>query len=173
MIQAFGRNKKKNDLVQVNLTPVLDMITVVIFFLLFTASFNTLTQHSVPPVMQKQVEAHDLHKPLYSILIVSIDSNGKYSLRLAWDGGEPGELAAIAHIDAGRKSFRPLVEESKKVVELFKNSYPQVDFIKVGLSSEMNYQDLISVMDGVRSVIKNIVLVSYMDLASGDLKNAK
>ena len=147
------RQKKVRDL---NIVPILDMFTVIIFFLLLSASFVQFTKLTVPP--SATVTTTDAGKvlPKTPKLFVGATASGKLRLVLQWTGEQPGELKATANEEELRA-------ESKKIVDTFLEKNPGESTLQIGLSSRVPYQSLIRVMDGARERMPDIVLLSHRE----------
>ena len=147
------RQKKVRDL---NIVPILDMFTVIIFFLLLSASFVQFTKLTVPPSGTVTTTDASRALPKTPKLYVGPAGAGQLRLVLQWAGAEPGELKATA-------SEETLLTESKKIVDAFLEKNPGESTLQVGLSSRVPYQSLIRVMDGARERMPDIVLLSHRE----------
>lgn len=137
-----------------DLVPILDALTSVIFFLLLSATFMTLTKLTIPPATLATTKNAD-SVPLNPMYIVS-EHNGELTLRLTWKGGVPGEITKrVARMMP--RNFE-LLAKTREIVTEFSNQFADQKTMQISLSSQIQYQELITVMDGLRSKYQDIVL---------------
>lgn len=138
-----------------NLVPVIDMFTTVIFFLLLSTSFFAFTKVTVPP-SKVSVNTDPLSPPPLSTKFLVNESPSepqRIQLQLTWAGKEPGALTGSCSREEALKKTHDLAKD-------FIAKYPLERTIQLGLSSKVPYQVLISAMDGLRDFLPDIVLIS-------------
>ncbi|MBK7961141.1 MAG: hypothetical protein IPK04_07975 [Bdellovibrionales bacterium] len=57
-----------------------------------------------------------------------------------------------------------MIQKVSELVFSFKEKFPAEKTMQLVLSPDLNYQEMISVMDGIRLHIEDIVLNSYKEL---------
>lgn len=149
---------------ELDIVPILDMLTAIIFFLLLTTTFVEYTKQTLPPSESVILSDPASKAPVSPRLLVS-ESGGEVHIVLDWQGETPGKKNASTALDAAK--YPTGVKESvSKLLGEFKQSFPGEATIRVGLSEGAAYQTLIAVMDGVREQIADIVLISPEEVAS-------
>ncbi len=137
---------------ELNLVPVIDMFTTVIFFLLLSTSFYGFTKLTLPP-SKVSVNTDPLTPPPLSTKMVIGREGERLRLRLGWVGAEPGERVRSVDSLELEKSAREMAEE-------FTNLHPIEKTVQLGLEHGVSYQALVSAMDGLRGRLPDIVLIS-------------
>lgn len=148
---------------ELNIVPVIDLFTIVIFFMLLSTTFIAFTKLTVPPAKVSSI-SDPLPMPPLSPKLVLLEAEaggGGYRLALSWAGQKPGRQLVRVPALEGRALAERLGVESRRLVEEFSRTYPSETSLRLGLGSRLSYQQLISVMDGVRERIPDIVLISY------------
>lgn len=156
MLDDFFERPRQRKLRDLNIVPILDMFTVIIFFLLLSASFVQFTKLTVPPSATVTTTDAGRALPKTPKLFVGTSSSGQMNLLLQWSGEQPGELKASANAET-------LFVESRKLVEAFLEKHPGESTLQLGLSSRIPYQSLIRVMDGARERMPDIILLSHRE----------
>ncbi len=158
-MHGLFKKPERREVKELQIVPVIDMFTTVIFFLLMSTSFIALTKLSVPPTKVEAVSAESPVEPLAPKLIVSQKNSESAELKLSWRGKEPGEFTETVQFN--ETELTKLQEVSFKIVERFALKFPSESSVRLGFGSDVPYQWVVSAMDGVRQKITNIVLVSY------------
>ena len=149
--------KKKRELPDLNIVPILDMLVCIIFFLLLSTTFVRLTHQSVPPSAVSTITDPIAPPPLSArVLLYRID--GKLELKLQWVGAEPGENSRTLEPTSKPEEIFLHVNE---LLGEFRTKFPQERTLQVGLGPDLPYQYLVSIMDGARPYLPDIVLFSY------------
>ncbi|MBC7396063.1 MAG: biopolymer transporter ExbD, partial [Bdellovibrionales bacterium] len=133
-----------------------DMLTTVIFFLLMSTTFIEYNKLTLPPASTVVSTSQSAADPLRPKLLVT-RAGKELSLYLVWQGKTPGHQ--VIKVDPA--------EVSAKLTELLKTfaeKYPTEKTLQVSLDKEVNYQVLISVMDGSRELMPDVVLLSYHEV---------
>jgi biopolymer transport protein ExbD len=146
-----------------DLVPILDGLTAVIFFMLLSISFIGMTKLTIPPSAVAAVSTSS-EIPLSARLIAQLDGES-ILLKLEWIGRQPGELTKkVIRLPDSTKNLA-LIESVEKMAAQFKKKYPNEKTVQIALASRLNYQELISVMDGLRKneMYEDLVLSSYTE----------
>lgn len=164
MDEMFSRphRRKVQDL---NIVPILDMLTTVIFFMLLSVTFLELVKVTVPPSATTTV-APSAGPPPAQPRMTLLPAKGGLRLELRWSGANPGSSAAVIEATDPDKRRAEIVEKSGRLSKAFAQTYPGEKTLQLGLGSRLGFQNLISVMDGVRAALPDIVLISYADAES-------
>ncbi|MFZ9594974.1 MAG: ExbD/TolR family protein [Bdellovibrionia bacterium] len=150
----LGRRRKHTP--DLNIVPILDMLTTVIFFLLISTSFVEYTKLTLPPsstVVEQQTEA-EKNPPLSPKLLIRRQSQGFYSSELTWMGAHPSRL----QVEMSESELR---EKVGKQLQDFAQHFPEEKTLQIGLDPGIPYQVLIQVMDATGPYLPNSVLISY------------
>lgn len=159
--QLFGKPHRRH-VQELNIVPILDMMTTVIFFLLLSTSFIEFTKITVPPSAVSTITDPVAPPPVTPKLILMKKSEG-YRVQLSWTGREAGAIARAYKIEPqtqNAKSSDPvklaeqeslaLMKLAGEIVAEFATKYPTEKTFQVGMSGETPYQNLIGIMDGVQ-----------------------
>jgi len=161
MIDSLFQKKPRRHIQELNIVPILDMLTTVIFFLLLSTGFMEFTKHSIPPSATITVTDSKPETPLSPKLFLFEDIT-RLTIMLRWDGKNPGNaIETIAHESKSPKERALIIKATEKLIKNFSAEYPNEKTIQVGLTGRLPYQHLISLMDGIRSFIPDVVLISY------------
>jgi biopolymer transport protein ExbD len=168
MIDELFIERKQRHGKDLNIVPILDMMTTVIFFLLMSTSFLQYTKLTVPPATASAPPADAATRPLSPRIVLSNGSSkdahgARLKLALSWEGTSPGKKEE--YLDQGDPGqLRPaLMRVAGQLSSDFVHEHPGERTIRVGLSGNLAYQDLISIMDGVRPNLPDVVLLSYAE----------
>lgn len=149
------------------LVPILDALTCIIFFLMYTTTFMELTSVTLPPSAVSMVQSKSTSdaNPLTPKIFVSID-NFKLEATLKWSGSAPGSLKRSIPRSKAERYSKDLEMEIASLVEEFTKKFPNERTIQLGMVERGTYQELITIMDGIRKNIQDIVLISPDDVNS-------
>jgi len=150
---------------ELNVVPILDMLMSVIFFLLLSTTLVGYTKLEIPPAKISQ-ETESSSIPLTPKLIIQ-EKNKSYEFKLKWTGQNPSQLVEILKKEDSliEKEFEKKIRTvAAKIATDFLAIYPEEKTLQVGLAEKVHYQILISVMDGLKSKVKDVVLFSYADI---------
>lgn len=148
----------------IDLVPIVDAMTCVIFFLILSSTFIELTKITLPP-SQVQVSSDNVSTdiPLESKLFLLLNPQEKLQVVMSWKGSQPGFLTKEVPREDINKKNHELEQASIELIQEFKKTHSELKHIMIGMSSSSNYQEMISMMDGVRKFTSDIVLVSPQD----------
>ncbi len=155
MIDEILQKRPKKRMKDLNIVPILDMLTTVIFFLLMSTSFIEYTKLTLPPASTISSANSSAVPPVAPKMTVK-NLNDGYLLELAWGGANPGLTKMNAKSDT-------LVSQARELVQKFSATYPKEKTIQISMDRLVKYQALISVMDGVKESMPDTVLVSYQE----------
>ena len=162
MLDLFSK-AKKSTIPDLNIVPVLDMLISVIFFLLLTTSFLQFTKQSVPPSSLKGVSDPQVPPPVTpKVFAIKVPEGLKIVLK--WAGAKPGYKAKVIVLPANMSRDQERKELNDTVAELvneFTAEYPHEKTLQIGLGADVAYQDLVTIMDGVKEKMPDMVLLSY------------
>ena len=149
------------------LVPILDALTCIIFFLMYTTTFMELTSLTLPPSAVSRVKADSQSDstPTTPKLFVNIE-NQRIDLLLKWTGKSPGQVKKTLVRSHPDRYSKTLEDEVEKIVKDFAAKYPDEKTIQLGFAERATYQELVTVMDGIRNKIQDIVLISPDDVRS-------
>lgn len=151
MDDLFARPERKQ-IKELNLVPVIDMFTTVIFFLILSTSFFSFTKLTLPP-SKVSVNTDPLTPPPLSTRLVIGKESGNYRYLLSWVGEAPGR-------DAGSAAGVDLEAGVREMLGRFKQKFPNEKTVQLGLAPGVEYQALIRAMDGARENLPDVVLIS-------------
>jgi biopolymer transport protein ExbD len=161
----FFERPHRKEIFEINLVPVIDMLTTVIFFLLLSTVFIAFNKLTVPPSKVSTITNPVAPPPLAATILVAESAPSAASqtieLRFNWGGKEPGQVSQSVSIPDLETTPALLLDASKKLADEFHKKYPDERTIRVGLERTIPYQSLISVMDGIRESLPDLVLISY------------
>jgi biopolymer transport protein ExbD len=145
---------------EIPLAPVLDLLTVVIFFLLLSASFLELTKHTLPPSSVSALANANAPVPLNLKVFLTRRGAG-YNFDLRWTGDKPGrEERALPRSQDVIRRAQDIRQVSSSLAQTLKTRFPGEASVQIGLGPNINYQEVIAVMDGVREHFEDLILVS-------------
>jgi biopolymer transport protein ExbD len=163
MMEELFTKPQRRHIKDLNIVPILDMLTVIIFFLLMSTSFMEYTKLTLPPSATATVSSAVKSPPLAPKIFMVKDGEDALKIMLMWGGAKPGEQV---HRVAGSKPNDVRAKIMKVTAGLtkdFNKKFPQEKTVQMGAGARVSYQDLISMMDGVRDSLPDIVLVSYAE----------
>lgn len=161
----FG-DEHKREIPEPDLVPIMDALTAIIFFLLLSATFLELTKVTIPPSSTSTISSPVAPPPVAAHIYVKPDGENLL-ISLQWAGSNPGTIKGRV-TRLGTESAKPLLEleaEVKRIISEFVKKYPDEKTLQVTLGAQANYQEMISVMDGARHHLEDLVLSSYSDIA--------
>lgn len=170
MIDTIFENRPKRHVRDLNIVPILDMLTTVIFFLLMSTSFMEYTKLTIPPSGTTTVSTANLPPPLAPKMLLGKNPNGTLELLLTWQGEKPGERRQQIPVAQEAIHNTRLLEAGRNLTKELLTLFPKEKTLQIGMESQVPYQNLITLMDGVRENISDVVLISYEE--SGSLLKA-
>lgn len=154
--------RKKSSIDELNVVPILDMFVSIVFFLLLSASMVGMTKIVLPPSSTTTIESGTTKLPVNAkVFVISSEAkSGMFKVILKWEGSRPGSDSIHVDEDVFKEPSK-IVTNIQDMIKKFKDAYPEERTIQIGMQSSIPYQWLISVMDGVREVMPDMVLTSY------------
>ncbi|HVJ65919.1 MAG TPA: biopolymer transporter ExbD [Bdellovibrionota bacterium] len=149
-----------------NLMPIVDMITTIIFFLLLSSSFVQFTKQTLPPtaVSTSSVEKHP---PALNLrLSGELSSPNVYKVRLSWRGASPSQVtkAFTFALPLDQASAAQLAQDLQTTVDgVAKTIGTSEKTVKISLRRNTPYQILITTMDAVKKSYPDIVLNTWIE----------
>lgn len=159
MIDEYFGKRHKRRIIDLNIVPILDMLTTVIFFLLLSTSFMEYTKLTLPPSKTTVQSDPVAPPPLQPKFFVVPGLVGTY-FQLVWSGGEGGELSENLTETDPEKRRGAVFNLAATLAKEFKKKFPKENSIQLGLGKSIEYQDMISAMDGIREAIADVVLIA-------------
>ncbi len=156
MIDQILQTKKKKHVQDLNIVPILDMLTTVIFFLLMSTTFMEYTKLTLPPAATVTATGSNATQPMNPRLVLRSQGAGKFISTLIWGGPSPDQIQSSADGSS-------LLDVVRKQAEKFSAKFPGEKTLQVSLEGNLPYQSLISIMDGAREKFPDIVLASYRE----------
>jgi biopolymer transport protein ExbD len=167
MLDLFVLSKRRKENPDLNVVPILDMLISVIFFLLLTTTFLQFTKQSVPPSSVSKI-TDPVAPPPVSAKIMGVMKGNQLRLFLSWSGTTPGHTEKTIPRDPANtaESQKALLDAATEMVTDFSAKYPKEKTIQIGLGADVNYQDLITIMDGTKEKLPDMVLFSYQEASA-------
>jgi len=151
-----ARRSRKPESTEPNLTPVMNLMVVLIPLLLTSAEFIKLgvIDLNLPPAVGGKTTkvAQPKEKPLKLDLAVTITDEGFYiSSSLAIARGKKGEGPTIPKVD-GEYNYKKLTTLLYEIKKKAAGRFPDVDKIVILAEPQIDYQTIVSTMDASRSI---------------------
>lgn len=159
------KRPKRVHVKEIPLAPILDLLTVVIFFLILSASFIEIRQNTLPPSSTSIVSgSQDAFKelPLNPKLLMTQVENSELLILLKWGGKSPAQIEKRLKFNSDDYSLE-LREVVAAILKEYSLNHPGEINIQLGWSKEINYQVILNVVDGVMPITKDIVFLSPED----------
>ncbi len=151
--------RKKKAWRAITVTPVLDVMFTIIFFLLVATSFEAYTKLTVPPSHVSPSPQTATEPPAIPGVIVH-DAGTEFRIELKAGGKAPVSMDR-------RSGLRNLRSTITKMVQEYMSKNPSEKTMQLTLESQLSYEILVKAMDGIRSITEDIVLVAPQDQSKG------
>src|SRR5438270_630795 len=116
----FFEKPQKRDGIELNLVPIIDMLTTVIFFLLLSTVFIAMNKLTVPPSKVSTVSDPIAPPPLAATLLVGTHpEEQKIEVRMSWIGRSPGQMSKSVSIQDATTKADAIVEATHKLADQF------------------------------------------------------
>src|SRR4051812_8329403 len=116
----FFEKPTRRKIQDLNIVPILDMLTVIIFFLLMSTSFMEYTKVTLPPSATAAVSTPNNIPPLAAkIMLVTDGDETSYRLTMIWGGEHPGEVTQSVGALDPEEARKMVAHESRKMAENF------------------------------------------------------
>jgi biopolymer transport protein ExbD len=153
MLSRSRSTKKGYD---IPIAPVLDVLVVLVFFLILSVTFTQYTKHTLPASESKVVDSPEMIPLAPRVLIYPFGKDLR--VRLEWVGSQPGHMERdVAIVNDGGSSVTQVV---RSFAQGFLARYPQEVVFSLGLASNLQYQVLVSAMDGLQGQAQDVVLLA-------------
>jgi len=164
MLDLFVLSKKRHEIPDLNVVPILDMLISVIFFLLLTTTFLQFTKQSLPPSSLAKITSPPRPPPVQAKLM-GVMKGDSIHIVLNWNGETPGSVSKIVALDPAKteESQKALLQTTTEMITDFSGRFPAEKTIQIGLGENVPYQDLITIMDGAKDKLPDMVLFSYQE----------
>lgn len=154
----FYAPAKTSRIDDLNVVPILDMFISLIFFLILATSFVSYSKLTIPPSGISKV-TEPMAPPPLSPKILAKKVGTDLVVKLKWEGGTPG-VTEEKWSEAELKDSKQVVVKAKTLLEKFTTKFPGEKTLQLSLSKDVNFQTLVSIMDGARDVLPDVVLNS-------------
>ena len=101
-------------------------------------------------------------------LYIKVEGEKTLQMKLKWAGRNPDQIKKTVSRAPENARSRDVETTAHDIVKEFKAKFPEEKSIQMIFSETATYQELISVMDGVRVEIQDIVLLSPEDMRVGE-----
>ncbi len=153
---------------RIDLVPIIDAMTCVIFFLLLSSTFIEFTKITMPPAVSTVAAASLAKDPPVAPKLIGVVKGQTIQLVLTWNGKEPDRLTKKVTRDANNARSDDLQAKALEIVEEFNKKFPKEQTMLLGFSPDATYQEMISTLDGARKVIPDVVMVSWTESKTTD-----
>jgi len=171
------RRSTSEDEVEPNLTPVMNLMVVLIPLLLSSAQFIKIgvIDLNLPPAVGAKgaiTEAPKEAEKKLDLAVTITDKGFFISSSLAILKGESNEGPSISKLEDGEYDFQELSRKLLEIKQKASDNFPDDDKIVIQAEPEISYQILIFTMDAARSIIEEemqypISLFPDVSLAAG------
>lgn len=151
---------------RIDLVPIIDAMTCVIFFLLLSSTFIEFTKITLPPAISVVTQSSIDKAPPMSPKLVGILKGNSIQLVLSWSGPVPGHISKTVERQIDNKISEALLSSTFELMEEFKSKYPNEQNVQVGFSQKVTYQEMISTMDGARKIFPDLAMISWTEAES-------
>lgn len=154
----------KSHIPEPDLVPILDALTSLIFFLLLSTTFIELTKLTLPPSKTEIVTSSPSAPPVAGKIYMKIEDSQRVSVIVKWSGSNPDQIKrTILRGDLDKPSLE-LGTVASQLTSRFKEMFPNEHSVQLALSEGATYQEMITIMDGIRDSINDIVLTSHSEI---------
>ncbi len=159
------RRRGKSEQIELNLVPILDTMVTIVAFLLFTMSFLVLAHIESPfPVASMEDLKEQVKKKPLQLTLTLREKEAQ-----VWSPFDLVPKRIIANTAEGIPDLRGI----RSVLFEVKNKFPTEQKIVLVPGPEVNYENLILIMDTVRLIEKTDPPVYFKDPATGQDQVAK
>ncbi len=160
---------------RIDLVPIIDAMTCVIFFLLLSSTFVEFTKITMPQAVSAVAQTSVNKDPPIAPKLIGVIKGNDLHMVLSWAGKHPDHIIKKVARDPQNKRSLVLQSTTQQVVAEFKKKFPDEKAILLGFSPQVTYQEVISAMDGARQELQDLVMVSWTEAqaAEGQLAASK
>lgn len=157
----FLKKPKRHHVKEIPLAPILDLLTVVIFFLILSASFIEVRQNTLPPSSTSLIknDPTSFEKIPLNPKLIMVNENEKVTLVLKWFGVNEGQI--FRTLKTSQKNYnQELKSNATDIIREFKKNYPEESQLQLGWQKDIDYQSVLTVVDGTMLEVKDLVFIS-------------
>ena len=158
---------------RIDLVPVIDAMTCVIFFLLLSSTFVEFTKITMPQATSAIAATSVSKDPPISPKLIGVIQGKELHMVLSWTGKTPDRIIKKVARDPKNARSISLQATTKEIVAEFKKKFPEEKAILLGFSPQVTYQEVISSMDGAREELQDLVMVSWTEAQAAESQLAK
>ncbi len=149
------------------LVPILDALTCIIFFLMYTTTFMELTSLTLPPSAVSVISKVDpvVGVPVSPKMYVDIKEQ-TLIVKLKWAGTKPGNVSKTIERPLPERYSKDLEATVASMVAEFAGKFPGEKSLQIAINERGTYQELVSIMDGITKSVPDVVLLSPDDVKS-------
>jgi biopolymer transport protein ExbD len=148
---------------RIDLVPIIDAMTCVIFFLLLSSTFVEYTKITMPSSVSAISAASVMKDPPIAPKMMALIRGNQIELILSWFGKNPDRIVKKITRDPNNNRSDELQSKALEAVEEFTKKFPNEKTILLGFAPKVTYQEVISTMDGARKLVPDLVLVSWTE----------
>lgn len=148
---------------RLDLVPIIDAMTCVIFFLLLSSTFVEFTKITMPQAVSSVASTAVADEPPVSAKLIGVVKGPYIHMVLSWNGKNPDHVSKRVMRDPKNARSETLEATTQGMVLEFKNRFPKEQVLLLGFSPSVTYQEVISAMDGARKEIDDLVMVSWTE----------
>ena len=157
-MEEFIKKSHRHHVREIPLAPVLDLLVVVIFFLVLSTSFTEFTKQTVPPSAVSTITDPVAPPPIALKMLIASDSGGTRVI-LKWGGEKPDQREKLIPATTANRAG-DILTSADELVKSFMELYPKEKSVQLALGATLEYQDMVSAMDGLQKHLPDVVLVS-------------
>jgi len=104
--------------------------------------------------------------PSLKTKIVAVMKGSDLRSMLTWTGEHPGRSEKTVTIDPSKKfdeNETAVLHATTDLINEFSTQYPKEKTIQIGLGEDVPYQHLVTIMDGSKEKLPDMVLFSYLE----------
>lgn len=158
MTDELLEKPRRRHVQEINLVPIIDMLTTIIFFLLLSMGFIQYNKIGLPNSSVSVASANDKQQELHPKLVLVSNENEKLFLVLKWSGANSGQI--IKEVSG---SELELESKTQELLSHFQEKFPNEKTLQVGMSPSVPYSKLVTLMDISKTYMPSIVLLSSKD----------
>lgn len=136
---------------EINIAPIIDCFTVLITFMLISASFLSIGVLEASPGAAGEAQASQ--KPPVEMVQVELQSDYQMEIKLS---GQVNQTTRIAAKD-GKWDFDRLTQELGQT----KQRWPELDSVTLFAQNEVQYSQIVQTMERIKKVLPSILLGGF------------
>lgn len=151
-IQTEGKGGHSRSMdFDLNLAPIVDCMTVLITFMLISASFLSIGILDAGVAASGESASNQKLPPE----IVQLEMQSQFKLELSLSG----QVKETIHFDQknGSWDFDALIQKLKEI----KERWPQIDFLVLSAANDVEYLNVIKCMEAARKILPSVVMGGF------------